>query len=355
MDYNLKAGSIGDNLMPIYPTSFFIPPQGVPFIVEDKYVRGGYRVLATIAERDAIATASRKEGMLVRCQDDGNIWELKGGTTNTFWKLFDPTKYIKLGAPLIIDGTGNITLDLSSQFSTDGTGKLIIDMTNFLGPSLVTALSAVAGDNGKVVYYDHPTTSFKLKTVSAGTTYTGTNPITVSGSTISLNITTLMSTALVNHYSAVAGDNGKILAYDHPTTSFKLITAPATGTALARTTGTNSPGVTAAAAVKDFTMPTGKTSMLLELSLNVPDVTIECHSTAARNDLNPYKFKSSSGKLFDDGISVLEDSSLQYNRRYAFIANLETPTVGIVSYWRVTNNAATSQTITVNMTYMKFE
>lgn len=341
--------------MPLYPTSFFIPPAGVPFIVEDKYVRGGYRVLATITERDAIAVAGRKAGMLVHTQDDHNIWELVGGTGNANWVLFDPTKYIKLGAPLIVTD-GKVTLDLSSMFDVDGNGKLTINMTDLLGPSFSQFFSAAAADDQKVLTYNHATSSFILKTVAAGGgTYTGNGSIEVNGSNvISLNIQTLMETSLVAYYNALAVDNGKVLAYDHATTSFKLITPAAGGTTLARATLSSAQGSVTAGAVKDFTFTTGKTAMLLELALTVPDVTVECHSTPARNDANPYKFKSAVGKLSDDGISVLEDSSLQYNRRYAFIANLEA-TPANTSYWRITNNSASAQTITVNISYIKFE
>lgn len=341
--------------MPLYPTSFFIPPAGVPFIVEDKYVRGGYRVAANVAERDAIAVAGRKQGMLVRCMDDNTIWELVGGTSNTSWRAFDATKYIKLGAPLILDSNdGSIKLDLGGMFQVDGDGKLVIDMTNLFGDSLKEFFGADADDDQKVIVYNHATGTFILKTVvsgGGGTTYTGTKPITVQGTEISFDFQNFLETSLVAYLNATVADEGKALVYDHATTKFML---KAVAGSNARASLNSNQGSTAAGASKDFTFTTGKSAMLIEMTVNVPDVTVECHSTVARNDANPYRFKSAAGKLSDDGISVLEDSSLQYNRRYAFIVNLEN-TVGNDSFWRITNNSASAQSITVNITYLKLE
>lgn len=339
--------------MPLYPTSFFIPPTGVPFIVEDKYVRGGYRVAANVAERDAIAVAGRKQGMLVRCMDTDTIWELVGGTSNTAWREFDATKYIKLGAPLILSEDGTVVLDLGDMFTIDGNNKLSIDVTNLLGPTLAGFFSATESDDQKVLTYNHATQSFILKAVSSGggTTYDAQNPIKITGSTISLDVQNLLTSSLVTYFSADAADDGKALIYDHATTSFVLKEVAASSV---RATGSHAAGSTAAGATKDFTTEFGKAIMLMTLDLNVPDVTIECHSTASRTDANPYRFKSAAGKLSDDGISVLEDNSLQYNRRYAFLVNLEgTPTA--TNYWRIVNNSASAQNITVNMSYLKLE
>lgn len=341
--------------MPLYPTSFFIPPAGVPFIVEDKYVRGGYRVATNVAERDAIAVAGRKQGMLVRTMDDNVIYELVGGTGNTFWRVFDATKYIKLGAPLKLDSeSGTILLDLGDMFTVDEGGRLVINVTDFLGGSFKEFFDADASKDQFVVTYNHSTQNFILKAVASGgggTTYTGVDPIIVTGSEISLDVDKLLSTSLVGHFSAVEADNGKALIYDHDTKAFVLRTVASSA---ARASLNNAGGSLAAGATRDFMFATGKSAMLINLTVNVPDVTIECHSTAQRNDANPYRFRSAVGKLSDDGISVLEDSSLQYNRRYAFVVNLDS-TPANNTYWRIVNNSASAQTVTVNITYLKIE
>jgi len=73
--------------MALYLSSFLLPASaGVPFLLEDKYLRGGFRILSTIAERDAIPTAARKIGMRVLVADDNLIeYTLAGGTANTDW------------------------------------------------------------------------------------------------------------------------------------------------------------------------------------------------------------------------------------------------------------------------------
>ena len=46
-------------------------------LLEDIYLQGGFRVLKDIAERDALVMSSCKLGMLVRCQKENKIFELK--------------------------------------------------------------------------------------------------------------------------------------------------------------------------------------------------------------------------------------------------------------------------------------
>lgn len=112
--------------------------------------------------------------------------------------------------------------------------------------------------------------------------------------------------------------------------------------------------VAALGGIHDFTITMGKTVMLLTTTLSHVDLRLEAHSTAARNDSNPYKFISATGRLSDDGTSVLEDQSIQYNRRYAFLANLsETPTTSI--YWRIVNQGSTAVTPVLNINYLVLE
>lgn len=80
--------------MPVFPTSFFVPPSSsVPFLLEDIYVRGGFRVVSTLADRDEIHNFSRKEGMWVVVQEDNTIYELAGGTANANWRPVEMNKY----------------------------------------------------------------------------------------------------------------------------------------------------------------------------------------------------------------------------------------------------------------------
>jgi len=65
--------------------------------------------------------------------------------------------------------------------------------------TLANVDNVVAGDDGKVLYYDHSTTSFKWKADSFTATLT----------------------ALTDVAAVTSADNGKVLYYDHPSTSFK--------------------------------------------------------------------------------------------------------------------------------------
>lgn len=66
------------------------------------------------------------------------------------------------------------------------------------------------------------------------------------------------------------------------------------------------------------------TALVLRLFVDVPCV-VEIHSTAQRNDSNPYRFIATAEKLEDDGISQLEEASVIKHRRFSIIANLEDP------------------------------
>lgn len=67
--------------MPIYVSANLIPRNGAKWhVVEDLYIKGGLRVVADAAARDAIylnATAklTLKRGMLLVTADDGKLWQ----------------------------------------------------------------------------------------------------------------------------------------------------------------------------------------------------------------------------------------------------------------------------------------
>lgn len=73
--------------MAIQLPSFLIPRGGNKwYLLEDKYIKGGLQVAATIADRDSIDTENRKAGMLVVVQADGKIYQLESSLTS--WKEF---------------------------------------------------------------------------------------------------------------------------------------------------------------------------------------------------------------------------------------------------------------------------
>lgn len=64
--------------MPVSVTTFFLPANaGVPFILEDLHLRGGFKVYNTVAERDASHPFSRKPGMLCYTADEDTYFKLQ--------------------------------------------------------------------------------------------------------------------------------------------------------------------------------------------------------------------------------------------------------------------------------------
>lgn len=64
----------------------------VPFTTEDEfpthyseYGKGGWREVATIAERDSITSQRRKIGMAVYVSETDKVYILKNGTSNEYW------------------------------------------------------------------------------------------------------------------------------------------------------------------------------------------------------------------------------------------------------------------------------
>ena len=77
--------------MPIQVASFLLPRNGATwYVLEDKYLKGGLRVCADVAERTAIHAASLKKGMLVVMLDDNKIYQLTNVASKS-WVEFKTT------------------------------------------------------------------------------------------------------------------------------------------------------------------------------------------------------------------------------------------------------------------------
>lgn len=102
-------------------------------------------------------------------------------------------------------------------------------------------------------------------------------------------------------------------------------------------TGTNS-----------WVWPTGKTCIVHQLAMSAEGI-VEAHSSPARNDSNPYKFRSYAGHYVDDGSSLMSDGRLWLRPRETTLCNLEVPPTD-QTYWSITNTTGYSITYTITAT-----
>lgn len=79
--------------MPVSVSSILVPKSGAKWpVLDDAYIKGGYRVVANLAARDALYTDSQQKlglkiGMLVCCIDTFTTWQYVAVNT---WKEFRP-------------------------------------------------------------------------------------------------------------------------------------------------------------------------------------------------------------------------------------------------------------------------
>ncbi|ARW58793.1 hypothetical protein HOS33_gp153 [Erwinia phage vB_EamM_Y3] len=105
--------------MPVNMTSFLLPAStALPYLLEDKYLRGGMRCLATLADRDAMSAGNKKPGTLCYVTETNKMYQLD--VDNVTWKdaKFGGSAY-KFESPFVtaVDETGLtvVGLDPSSQ------------------------------------------------------------------------------------------------------------------------------------------------------------------------------------------------------------------------------------------------
>lgn len=103
-----------------------------------------------------------------------------------------------------------------------------------------------------------------------------------------------------------------------------------------------------------FELDLARSALLITVSVDAPDLLVECFSTNARADLNPYTFKSNTSYLEDEGVSELSDGTLMKGRRYAFFVNHDVP-ASTTSYWAITNHSAIPMTPTLSVTFLTLE
>lgn len=71
--------------MAIQVASFLVPRNSATwYLLEDKYLKGGLRICADVAERTAIHASSLKKGMLVLLVTDNKLYQLTNVSTKTW-------------------------------------------------------------------------------------------------------------------------------------------------------------------------------------------------------------------------------------------------------------------------------
>lgn len=70
--------------MPVFLSSYLLPVNnGKIYLLEDLYLRGGFRIVANLEARNTLHVSTKKPRMVVITADDGKIWQLQ--PDNTTW------------------------------------------------------------------------------------------------------------------------------------------------------------------------------------------------------------------------------------------------------------------------------
>lgn len=316
--------------MPIYASAFFIPTSAsIPYILEDVYLKGGYRSVATIAERDLIKTAARKQGMLCYVREDQNIYWLPDAVIAgaAAWKPFDVTKYVNFvwKDPLkmaVVDGKSEVSIDPKRIV------PLIVDEQE--------GFVLFAGPDGPVWQEFDPLPS-RANAQKGWALILDANKDLIWGPVTGLPPTdgVLEGSAVVlgpdgPEWGEVSGGN-KLRTL----LSAAFIGVPADGT------------VTQVVDIPSASV------MVVQLGVDVPDVLITIHSSSAYNDTNPYAFRSAPAMLEDDGTSVAENGDVSRQRRYALFAAADIANPKM--YITATNEGTATTDIHLSFTVLPLE
>lgn len=120
--------------MPVSVTTFFLPAHaGVPFILEDLYLRGGFKVFSTIEDRDNSHPFSRKPGMLCYTADEDTYFKLMPDRIT--WEEFKTggeggLKAEDIAEPLYINDDGKLSLRESAVLPKINDSNQILVTTN---------------------------------------------------------------------------------------------------------------------------------------------------------------------------------------------------------------------------------
>ena len=424
--------------MPLYAAAFFLPTsKSIPYLLEDVYVRGGYRTVATIEARNAIALAGRKKGMMVFVQEDNTIYWIPDSTRgDAAWHKWNASAYVDFltddiisiedtedGRKLKVDPARVLPVVTEAEAShvlinVEGTPTWM-NKTFVPDTSTGTAGQAVVMDSegnavwgkvdgmpdsenataGQVVVLDAegnpywgdveglPTTEgvSKPATLSldaeGNVSWSGASVPTTSGSSegdsLILGPEGEIIWGKVQSLPTTEGsDPGMVLALDE-----NLVPVWGAVPGLPETSVINNgqrltvvegeprwveveplhperfaeeilfSNVVVTGSRESTVQLKGTTVTLVKVAMSLPEYLLEIHQTPDFSDTNPYKFRSSSLQLEDDGTTVLEDATRVFSRRYAIFS----ATFGKDMYVRVTNEGMSTSDVTVFIEYVPME
>jgi len=114
-----------------FASSFEKVSPGIPFLLSDKDLRGGFRVVADHAERDAIHIASKVDGMIVFSQAEAafTVWN----ATAIAFEAWDVSALVTVGSGLAKNETsGALEVDTAvtdALYTAIGHGHDVADVT----------------------------------------------------------------------------------------------------------------------------------------------------------------------------------------------------------------------------------
>ena len=150
--------------MPISATSYFVPSSAnIPYLIEDSYLKGGYRVFKTIADRNTWIEDSkrksfngmleqfdaRKEGQLAYVVEDSTIYKLTADKET--WEELKFGADYQVEAPIQVLGENTLSIDPNRIVPVPGTPGQILGLNAQSKPVWMDYISN-AGSRGIVEY-----------------------------------------------------------------------------------------------------------------------------------------------------------------------------------------------------------
>lgn len=345
--------------MPLYAAAFFLPTSvAIPYLLEDIYLRGGYRSVVDLEALNAIKPGTRKLGMMVYVQSEKKLyWNPKVLAGPAAFEVFDATEYVNFLSDGVIsvevdEDTGERTLTadpvrILPKITDEATHVLVthedqpVWAKKIFVPDLEGATSGqavVLDDEGNVVWSDIDGLP-DASEAEAGDALI----LDAEGKPIWGKFEGLPDTEGAEAGMALALDAGL-----KPVWRFVDGLPDASEAVAGQVVALNSEGKaewktvrglpegeeglvltsTGAGAkwsdyhlpkriTKDFDFPTivvnghgsiaveieSNSIIALEIKLNAPDLLLEIHQSSEMDDTNPYLFRSSMVSLEDDGVT----------------------------------------------------